>query len=448
MNRTDVHGAFREMWETRPQRPRDERQVAGVAGAIARRYDIDPTLVRIGFVVAAFFGIGAALYIAGWIILPDAPADPAVPESRRRGILVVGLVVATIASVASIGHGRGGFVFPLLAALALLFLLHRSRSDRGLPGAGRATGPSPTQQAGDAGATRTQWTGTGAPPQSWPPQAAQAGGPEATQATSAVEGVSLVKGVSKESPPPPPDDPKPPSWDPLGAAPFAWDLPEPSMPTPAPRRRRPPVTLVTLGLALLAGAGTSVVLLLSGSLTLPTVPVLLGVVLAVLGAGLLVGSFLHAGRGIIPFAVLASALTWGALSAPLDRFNGDGFGDIHFAPTTVAQLQPSYRRTAGDVTLDLSGLDLSAPAGSSASDVRTSVQVGGGDATVLLPAQADVTFTGDAGLGDVQFDGQKVSGPGAKLSVADDLGSDGVRAGRLLVIDVQTGAGDVEVRRA
>jgi len=59
MNRTDVHGTLREMWETRPARPREDRQVAGVAAAIARRYDIDPVLVRIGFVVAAFSGVDA-----------------------------------------------------------------------------------------------------------------------------------------------------------------------------------------------------------------------------------------------------------------------------------------------------------------------------------------------------------------------------------------------------
>ncbi len=438
MNRTEVHGAFREMWETRPARPRDDRQIAGVAAAIARRYDIDPVLVRVGFVVAAFFGIGAALYIAGWIVLPDAPADPAVPESRKRGILVAGLVVATIVSVGSISHGHGGFVFPLLAVLALLFLLHRSRADRGLAGTGRGAGLA-RAGASDPSA-QTQSTGAGVPPQSWPPQAG---------ATSAQDRVSLVKDVDAANTPPPPEDPKPPSWDPLGAAPFAWDLPEPSpIAGPAPvRRRRPPVTLVTLGLALLAGAGTSVVLLLTGSLALPTVPVLLGVVLAVLGAGLLFGSFLHAGRGIIPFALLLSALTWGVLSAPLDRFGSDGFGDLTVAPTTVAQLQPSYRRAVGDLTLDLRRLDLTAPAGGNAPDASTSIEVGAGDAKVLLPEQADVTFTGSAGLGDVQFAGRNVSGPGSTLSVVDDLGSDGVRAGRLLVIDVQTGAGDVEVRR-
>ena len=73
MNGSDVQHTLREMWETRPARPREGRQLAGVAAAIARRYDIDPVLVRVGFVVAAFYGIGAALYIAGWVLLPDDP---------------------------------------------------------------------------------------------------------------------------------------------------------------------------------------------------------------------------------------------------------------------------------------------------------------------------------------------------------------------------------------
>jgi hypothetical protein len=50
---------------------------------IARRYDIDPVLVRIGFVVAAFSGIGAALYIAGWIALPARDTGAGAGTSRR-----------------------------------------------------------------------------------------------------------------------------------------------------------------------------------------------------------------------------------------------------------------------------------------------------------------------------------------------------------------------------
>jgi len=78
-------------WETRPARPREGRQIAGVSAAIARRYDIDPVLVRVGFVVAAFYGIGAALYIAGWVLLPDEPG-PAINSGRRRpkALLLIG----------------------------------------------------------------------------------------------------------------------------------------------------------------------------------------------------------------------------------------------------------------------------------------------------------------------------------------------------------------------
>jgi phage shock protein PspC (stress-responsive transcriptional regulator) len=395
MNTTDVRGTLREMWETRPARPRDDRQIAGVAAGIARRYDIDPVLVRVGFVVAAFFGIGAALYIVGWLVLPDTPADPAVQEPKKRTILVVGLAIATIVSVGSIFGGRGGFILPLLAVAALLFLLHRSRGDRGPAAVAPSSWPQPT------------------------------------------EGVSLVKGVSKE------DEQQPPSWDPLGAAPFAWDLPEPGPATPPPPpQRRVPVTLVTLGLALLAGAGTGVVLLTSGVAGVGTFPVLLGVVASVLGLGLVVGSFLRAGRGLIPFAVLVSILIWGALSAPWQHFGREGFGELKAAPTTLAQLQPEYQRGAGDVTLDLRQLDLSGTG-----DVRTSVNVGAGDAKVLLPPNADVTFTGEAGLGDVRFDDRKDDGPGSRMTVTEDLGADNLRSGKLLTIDVHAGAGDVEVRR-
>ena len=79
--------------------------------------------------------------------------------------------------------------------------------------------------------------------------------------------------------------------------------------------------------------------------------------------------------------------------------------------------------------------------------MRTAINVGAGDAEVRLPANADVTFTGEAGLGDVKFDGREYEGPGARMAVTQDLGADGVRSGKLLTIDVHAGAGDVEVRR-
>uniref|UniRef100_UPI0015F02EA8 PspC domain-containing protein n=1 Tax=Pseudonocardia pini TaxID=2758030 RepID=UPI0015F02EA8 len=140
---TDVGTTLRDMWETRPARPRRDRKVAGVAAAIARRYDIDPVLVRVGFAVSAFYGIGVFLYLAGWLLLPAAdtadPLDGAGPRpatSRANPFVLVLLAVLLLASGGIFWGGDGGIVLPALAVLGLLFLLHRSRADRGIRGAG------------------------------------------------------------------------------------------------------------------------------------------------------------------------------------------------------------------------------------------------------------------------------------------------------------------------
>ncbi len=428
MNTTDVQGTLREMWETRPARPRQDRQVAGVASAIARRYDIDPTLVRIGFVVATFTGIGAALYIAGWIMLPEERSNPANPVRRRspRPILVIGVGIAAAASLASIfgGDFHGGGVLGALIVLGLLFLLHRSRSERGLAAA-HTTGLT---------------AGSNAP-------GSNAGGSGA--AASSIGGVSLTKDASGPGITDAAGVPvSPPAWDPLGAAPFAWDLPEPSTPPPAPAPRRPPVTPVTLGVALLAGAVTAGILLLAGAFTLANLPVVFGVTLAVLGLGLLVGAFLRTGRGLIPFALLLIVMTWSLLAAPVDRWRDGEVGDLQAAPTTVAALAPKYERSAGEIDLDLRNLDLTLPPGApDPGPVRTSISMGAGDVQIRVPENADVTFHGSAGVGSVSFDDRSDAGPGTELRVTEDLGADGVRSGRLLVLDVEAGAGNVEVHR-
>jgi hypothetical protein len=184
-------------------------------------------------------------------------------------------------------------------------------------------------------------------------------------------------------------------------------------------------------------------MLLAGTLTLPNLPVLFGVVLAVLGTGLVVGAFLRAGRGLIPFAVVLMALTWSVVAAPLDRWHGQGFGELRLAPANVATLQPSYTLTAGEIDLDLSRLDLSLPPDGNASPVRTRVSLGAGDVRVLVPRNADLTLTAGVGLGDARFGEES----GQRIQVIDDLGADGVRSGRPLVLDIDAGAGDVEVER-
>ena len=53
-------------------RSKSDRKLAGVCGGIAEYFNVDPTLVRIGWVIASFaFGCGLLAYIICAIIMPN-----------------------------------------------------------------------------------------------------------------------------------------------------------------------------------------------------------------------------------------------------------------------------------------------------------------------------------------------------------------------------------------
>ena len=61
------------------RRSGDERMLAGVAGGIARYLNADVTLVRvITAALALFTGVGAALYIAAWLLIPEDGEDESI----------------------------------------------------------------------------------------------------------------------------------------------------------------------------------------------------------------------------------------------------------------------------------------------------------------------------------------------------------------------------------
>jgi phage shock protein C len=70
-------------------RPRNGRMLAGVAAGLADYLGVDPTLVRIAFVLLAFLG-GAAVpvYLACWLIIPEEGSDQSIAgdwfASRQR----------------------------------------------------------------------------------------------------------------------------------------------------------------------------------------------------------------------------------------------------------------------------------------------------------------------------------------------------------------------------
>ena len=66
----------------RPPKGSPERKIAGVCAGFAEYFDIDVTIVRVVWLIAAIFGGGGVLaYIIAWIIMPEAPASAMVPAA-------------------------------------------------------------------------------------------------------------------------------------------------------------------------------------------------------------------------------------------------------------------------------------------------------------------------------------------------------------------------------
>jgi phage shock protein PspC (stress-responsive transcriptional regulator) len=393
----NVQDTARDFWVTRPRRRANDRKVAGVAAAISRRYAIDPVLVRVAFVVATVVGgSGVLLYLLGWLLLPVEGDETSGAErmigrgrSSMSAALTILLVLLLIPATGAVLGGRASGVLGLLVALGALVLLHHSRADVGeIPGAPR---PSPTT-------------------------------PPATEPASAAAPARDTAA----------DESAPPAWDPLGAAPFAWDLPEPSAPpghATLPRGARSKVTPITLGLALLTGG--LAVAFAPGLSAAGIAALLLGVV----GLGLVVGSFLQSGRGLILLAIPLALLTWVLHAAPAAGFK---VGGSYWDPATVAEVQPHYGVTLGNGRLDLTGLQL-APG----QTVRTSVNVGVGETHVILPPNVDAQVSCQSQVGQVDCLGRT----GSDRVDMTDNGLDGPGGGKV-ILDVHAGVGEVHVERA
>ena len=53
-------------------RPRSGRMMAGVCAGIGQQFDMDPTLVRVIWVVATCFaGAGLLAYLVCWVVIPE-----------------------------------------------------------------------------------------------------------------------------------------------------------------------------------------------------------------------------------------------------------------------------------------------------------------------------------------------------------------------------------------
>jgi signal transduction histidine kinase/phage shock protein PspC (stress-responsive transcriptional regulator) len=128
------------------RRDRSRRWLGGVCAGIARRYGIDPALVRLAFVIAtAAGGFGVALYALAWLVIPsgDAPARRRAPTGRSAVETALGtslLLLSALLAFRALGIWfSDAIVWPLVLIAGGAALIWRGSS-----GPRPALEPAPT----------------------------------------------------------------------------------------------------------------------------------------------------------------------------------------------------------------------------------------------------------------------------------------------------------------
>jgi phage shock protein PspC (stress-responsive transcriptional regulator)/predicted membrane protein len=361
--------------------------LTGVAGGIAARLDIPAWVVRVAFIVLAFGGgLGVALYIAGWLLIPSE-TDPE-PIARNflvkiqdgsgwMGIALVGLGVLIV--VSSVDFIRGDLAVAVFLGVIGVMLY---RGELG----GNAETPTSEEVPTERSAVTT------------------------TPATTA--------GFSEQ--PSGPTPPLPPA-----------STPTPPEPRKPPQPQRPPSILgrLTIALALIA---TGVMAFFDYAMDSfdPTPRHYLGLALGVIGVALMIGSVLGRARGLIFVGIVLAP--WLVLS-PLAEFDlNSGIGERQVQPTALSEIEPRYEMAIGELVIDLRQVDFAGQT------VELDASLGIGSLRVLLPDDVGVEVDAEVGIGEASVFGARRSG------FARDLDVTRPGAG-MLVLDVQTLVGEVRV---
>lgn len=407
-NTYDLPSELRSLWRTRPVRTPDDSRIAGVCGGFGRRYGVDPVLFRVAFVIAALWGgAGVFLYALMWLLLRSAGDEVSSGEAllgkgRASGSKVTAVVLVVVVLLSAPTFGGSGETLLLGAGFLMVAAMLA-----GWYGLHRRT-PEPPAGWAEVSAVR--------------PSAAR--GPDASRGRAPATGAGpwRAPGASQEpgsGPGAPFGPPVPPSWDPLGAAPFAWDLPEPGLaPAPVePTRPRSRLTKVTLGLALIATAVATGLSTLGGFTWLETTRIA-AIALAVVAGGLLVGAVTRRGYGLLVVAGPLVGFVLLALSVQVPTGGWETIGDERVEITSPAQLDTPVTHEVGTVTVDMRELELDR-------DRSYSITNEVGEVRVLLPdglaVQADCrTEIGSVDCPDPPAD---TDGPVLTLDITTEMGS-------------------------
>jgi phage shock protein PspC (stress-responsive transcriptional regulator) len=395
---------------------REDKVIAGVCAGVAYRLGIDPNVVRVVAVVLALFGgVGVLLYALGWLLLPEQRTGRSLAERALRGgepdplptiLLSLGLLVVALGVGFGIVGNSGFATTVLIVSVIIGAVLLTRRLGPDAPGPAAAPAPPPPYSASAT-----------APPSGPPPAPAA----------------------------PPVSDSPAPATAAVPRSPYRSGPPAavlPTAPAPAPPRPRRPRSMLgwlTFFAAVLAVGLLGVIDALGASISLAGY---LAAALAVVGTGLVVGTWYGRSRGLIALgAVLVAALVpvatveqLGLAQAASDRFEA-----VDIRPTTVAEVAGRVDEYGfGDVQYDLTEVDLAGET------VGLEVRMGAGELVVDVPADATLVVDIEVGAGEIDVLGRQSDG----LAVSSDRTVSGEDGAGTVQLDVRMGFGTVEVNRA
>lgn len=330
------------------RRSTTDRKLAGVCGGIAEHFNIDATLVRILFVLFAFFGGGGLLaYLVIWLVTPSADnqSDPWGNTVRAAAVVIV-LLLAVLSLVS--GDVWGDNSLWMLIPLGILALI----------GLG----------------IYALWTmvssSTPAPPQQ----------PQYAAPTVYAEAPTHSAPTSYAAPP-------------VATAPMA--------PAPAPKPKPTGTLLFWPTMALIAIASGILGIYDHTHSVSPVTYVILA--LAIIGVMTTVGAFAGRPGGLVPVGIL-TVLALAVVSTIYAGFGAVNprFVETTLTPTQASQIKDVYEKQTGSFTLDLSQVqDPEALIG------RTiAVNTRAGVVNVELPPQVPIKVVASVeGFGAIEMDG-------------------------------------------
>jgi phage shock protein PspC (stress-responsive transcriptional regulator) len=402
------------------RRSDDQRVFAGVCGGLGEHFGVNAWWFRWAFIILAFFGFaGIAIYIAAWLLIPDADSTESIAagwfdnlDMSDTGTLfgVILISVAALIIATNVFHISGAIIIAI--GLGVVgFLLYRGDlrppvtinatvDDDDGPGPG---GPSaPVDETLEVIDVETVTTTADSP---------SAGAAASVAATSVAT--------------------KPP---------MAQKAPKP----PKEKKPRPPKSMLgRLTMAVMLIALSTMALFELADIVHFEPYAYAAAAMGVVAVGLLVGAWIGRAYWLIIIGLLIAPVLF--FSSLLPRVADWSVGDPVYLPTSADEISESYDLGVGQLTVDLtqvSAAELSKVGGVEAS-------VGMGRLVVRLPSDVGATVNAEVGVGAV------TGGQAFGSSVVNTYEYSGVGVDQVftigspphdLLLNLEVGMGEISIR--